>query len=140
MAHIAIDEDGEIGVCYRPGRPGSSGACGALIAFRQEMLDGGLSLELDLVDIEQSLLKHRLFRKIRYGDLPDLVTLTKIAYEVILEDLEHLVEETVNTAVSDYAILSGIQVHGPDKEQYVWPGAMYVVKNGCRDEIELVDI
>ena len=63
MPHIAIDQYGAIGVCYRSGRPGSSGACGALIAFRQEMLDGDLSLEFDLDDIEQSLLKHRLFRK-----------------------------------------------------------------------------
>jgi hypothetical protein len=140
LAHIAIDHDGEIGVCYRPGRPGPSEACGALIAFRQEMLDGILRLEIDLEDIEQSRLKHRMFRKILYGDLPDLVTLTKIAYEVILEDLEHLVDETVNTSVSDYAILSGIQIHGPERAQYIWPGAIYVVKNGIREQIELTDI
>ena len=140
MAHIAIDDDGNIGVCYRPGRPEASGACGALIAFRQEMLDGGLNLELDLDDIEQSLLKHRLFRKIRYGDFPDLVELTKIAYEVILEDLERLVGEMVNTTVSDYAIISGIQIHGTDKEQYVWPGVKYVVKNGQRDELVLTEL
>ena len=135
MAHIAIDEEGGIGACYRPGRPGTSGACGALIAFRQEMLDGDLSLELDLDDIEQSLLKHHLFRKIRYGDLPDLVTLTKIAYGVIVEDFEHIIGLTVDTAVSDYAILSGIQIHGPDKDQYIWPGASYVVKDGQREEM-----
>ncbi len=40
MAHIAIDGNGDVGVCYRAGRSGSSGVCGALIAFRQEMLDG----------------------------------------------------------------------------------------------------
>ena len=137
MAHIAIDEEGGIGVCYRPGRPGSSGACGALIAFRQEMLDGALRLELDLDDIEQSLLKHHLFRKITYGDIPDLVTLTQIAYKLILEDLEHLVNLTVDTSISDYAILSGIQIHFPDREQYIWPGAMYVVINGHREEIVL---
>ena len=139
MAHIAIDKKGEIGVCYRPGRPGSSGACGALIAFREEMLDGSLELELEMDDVEQSLLKHRLFRKIRYGDFPDLVTLTKIAYEVILEDLEYLIESTVDTTVSDYAILSGVQIHGPDREQYICPGAMYVVKNGQQDELVLAD-
>jgi hypothetical protein len=137
MTHIAIDVEGDLGVCYRAGRPGSSGACGALIAFRQEMLDGELSLELDLDDIEQSLLKHRLFGKIKYGDIPDLAILTKIAYGVILEDLEKLVELTVNTFVSDYAILTGIQIHGPDDEQYIWPGARYVVKNGQRDALKL---
>jgi hypothetical protein len=67
------------------------------------------------------------------------MTLTKIAYRVILEDLEHLVELTLDTSVSDYAILSGIQIHGPDKEQYTWPGVMYVVINGQREEMVLAD-
>jgi len=136
MPHTAIDEKGEIGVCYRPGRPGTSVACGALEAFRQEMLEGSLDLELDLDDIEQSLLKHRLFGQIRYGDVPELVTLTKLAYDVIVEDLERLVELTVDTSVSDYAILSGIQIHGPDRKQYIWPGAMYAVVNGQRTVLE----
>ncbi len=137
MAHIAIDVNGDVGICYRAGRPGSSGACGALIAFRQEMLDGKLSLELDLDDIEQSLLKQRLFRKIRYGDVPDLATLTQIAHGVILEDLENLVALSVDISVSDYAILTGIQIHGPDDEQHIWPGARYVVKNGQRQALVL---
>ncbi len=135
MAHIAIDAVGEIGVCYRAGRPGSSAACGALIAFRQEMLDGELSLKLDQDDIEQSLLKQRLHRKIRQDEVPDLASLTKIAYEVILEDLENMVGLTIDASVSDYAVLSGIQIHGPDEEQYIWPGASYVVKNGKREAL-----
>ena len=40
LAALNINENGDVGVCYRSGRPGSSGACGALIAFREEMLDG----------------------------------------------------------------------------------------------------
>lgn len=140
MAHIAINADGDVGVCYRSGRPGSSEACGALIAFRQEMLDGELSLELDPDDIEQSLLKQRLIRKIRHGDVPDLATLTTIAYGVILEDLENMVELTIDPSVSDYAILTGIQIHGPDEEQYIWPGARYVVKNGQREALALAGI
>lgn len=39
-------------------------------------------------DLEQSLLKQRLFRKLRDKEIPDLVTLTKIAHSVIREDLE----------------------------------------------------
>ncbi len=139
MAHIAIDNDGGVGVCYRPGRPGPSGACGALMAFREEMLDGGLSLALDPDDIEQSLLKHRLFRKIKYGDIPDLVALTKIACGAILDDLEHMVALTVDASVSDYAILNGIQIHGPDRQQFIWPDAMYVMKNGKREALILTE-
>ena len=137
LPHMAIDENGVLGVCHRPGRTGTSGACGSLIAFRQELLVGKLNLELDLDDLEQSLLKNRLFRKIEDGAIPDLVELTKIAYEVILEDLEGLIEETVDTTTSDYAVVSGIQVHGPDNEQLVWPGEMFVVKNGQRDQLIL---
>jgi len=139
MAHIAIDGHGEVGVCYRPGRSAPSGACGALIAFREELLKGILNAELNLDDIEQSLLKQRLLRKIRYGDIPELENLTKIAYRVILEDLEYMVELTVDPSVSDYAILSGIQIHGPDRDQFVWPGELYVVKSGKRSTITLVE-
>ena len=137
FAHIAIDAQGTPGVCYRPGRPGASGACGALIAFRKEMLGKGLHLEYDPADVEQSLLKQRLFRKIKYGEVPDLVSLTKIAHEVILEDLEFLIAETVNEAESDFAVLSGIQIHGPDREQYIWPGVMYTVTDGKRSPLTL---
>ena len=137
MAHIAIDGNGEVGVCTRPGRSTPSGACGALIAFREELLSGTLNMVLDLDDIEQSLLKHRLLRKIQYGEVPELAALTKTAYSVIVADLEHMVEITVDPAVSDYAILSGIQIHGPGSEQYIWPGKMYAVKNGVRNRLVL---
>jgi len=137
MPHIAIDRNGQMGVCQRTGRSEPSGACGALIALRTEMLQGQLTVELDLNDVEQSLLKQRLLRKIQYGEVPELVKLTQIAYRAIFEDLEHMVALTVDTSVSDYAILSGIQIHGPDQAQYVWPGEMYVVKAGQRSTLGL---
>ncbi|SEM06701.1 hypothetical protein SAMN04489760_103159 [Syntrophus gentianae] len=139
MPHIAIDENGEIGVCSRPGRPGPSGACGALIAFRREMLEGALNLESDPDDVEQSLLKQRLFKKIRYGDIPDLVTLTKITYQEVLEELMHMIGITVNTAHSDYAVFTGIQIHGPDRQEFVWPGEMYAMVRGQRTELVLAN-
>ncbi len=94
-------------------------------------------MKLDLEDIEQSLLKQRLLPKIRYGEVPGLAKLTKFAYKIIIEDLEHMVNITANPAVNDYAILSGIQIHGPDKTQYVWPGEMYVVKEGEQSRLVL---
>lgn len=132
MPHIAIDAEGTVGVCYRPGRHEKSGACGALIAFQQNMGDRSFSFSPDPDDVEQSLLKQRLFRKIAYGETPDLVELTRLAYDVILEDLEHMISLTVNPSTSDYAILSGIQIHGPDKRQLVWPGMMAAVVNGLK--------
>ncbi len=137
MAHIAIGKRGQVGICNRAGRSGPSGACGALIAFREEILKGRLNIELDMEDIEQSLLKQRLLTKIPYGEIPDLVKLTQITYRVIVEDFQHMVKLTVNPAANDYAILSGIQIHGPECAQYVWPGEMYVMKAGERSLLVL---
>ncbi len=137
LPHIAIGAKGEIGLCYRPGRREASNACGALMAFHQEMVSGHLSLELDPDDIEQSLLKQHLFRKIKYGEIPDLISLTKLTHETILEDLERMISLTVDPTRSDYAVLSGIQVHGPEKVNYIWPGLVYTVIAGQRHDLPL---
>jgi len=138
MPHIGIGEGGEIGQVRRRGRAEPSGACGALIAFRGELLDGRLNLSLDADDIEQSLLKQRLFRRIRYGDTPDLVSLTRLARQTIQEDLERGISLTVNPAHSDYAVLTGIQIHGSEGRNFIWPGAMYAVVQGERREISVL--
>jgi len=62
LPHIAISQNGEPGVCYRPGRDERSPACGALAAFREELRSGSLSLETDPDDIERSLMNQRLHR------------------------------------------------------------------------------
>lgn len=168
MPHIAISESGEIGACIRPGRAKPSGACGALMAFEQELNSGALSenMPLDMDDVEQSLLKQRMFEVIsnqpsgsgqqpptpRDMNMPptteyrppntDLVTITKLARTRALTDLRHTINQTVDPSTCDYAILSGIQIHGPNNAQYVCPvgneennsgeisGEIIVVKNG----------
>ena len=136
LPHIAIGPQGEIGRCGRPGRSEPSNACGALIAFQQELASGHVKLELDPDDIEQSLLKQRLFRRLTYGDVPGLITLTYLAHAVIREDLERMIALTVDPARSDYAVLTGIQIHGPDGADYVWPGTLYAVVSAQRYEFE----
>jgi hypothetical protein len=136
LAHIALDAQGQVGVCVRPGRDEISSACGALVAFRKELESGRLSLALDPDDMEQSLLKQRLIPLIRYGEVPDLVTLTRAAEAAIREDLERMLDQTVDRAHADYAVLTGIQVHGPDRN-YVWPGALYAVVDRGRAELRL---
>lgn len=138
LAHIALSDDGEVGMFQRPGREKASGACGALMAFQAEMVTGALNLELNPDDVEQSLLKQRLFKEIRYGDLPDLMTLTRLAQRVILADLERMISLTVDTTSSDYAVLTGIQIHASDFSDYVWPAEMYAVAHGQRHELSLV--
>lgn len=132
LPHIAIDVQGTLGNYYRPGRQKASHACGALVAFQTELADGALQLALDPDDMEQSVLKQRLLPRIRYGDVPDLLSLTRIAHAVILEDLERMIQLTVDPGRSDYGVFTGIQIHVPEGRHIVWPGAAYAVKNGTK--------
>ena len=135
--HIAIGPSGKIGECFRPGRAKPSSACGALFGFQQEMLSGSLDLDFNLDDIEQSLLKQHLFKKIRYGEVPGILELTQITHETILADLERMINLTVNTDVSHYAVFTGIQIHGANGEQFVSPGTSYTVIKNQRTDCKL---
>jgi hypothetical protein len=134
--HIAIDENGRLGVCRREGREGESTACGALSAFQKELEAGKLNIAFDNADVEQSLLKMRLLREIPYGHVPDLLELTKAAQKAIEADLEGTIRSVVDENRSDHAVVTGIQVHGPEGN-YVWPASCYAVVNGIRQEIKL---
>jgi hypothetical protein len=133
FSHIAIDADGRLGVCKRKGIP-ESVACGALNAFRKEMAEGKLSVAMDHSDIEQSLLKMRLMREIHYGTVPDLLQLTLLTRQVIQTDLERELQAIVNMATSDYAVLTGVQIHGPDGN-YAAPSSCYAVVDFIRQDL-----
>lgn len=137
LPHIALSDDGEVGMFQRPGREKASGACGALMAFQAEIATGAPNLQLNPDDVEQSLLKQRLFKEIPSGETPDLVTLTRLAQRAILADLERMISLTVDTARSDYAVLTGIQIHASNFNDYIWPAEMYAVVNGRRHELSL---
>lgn len=133
LPHIGLGANGEVGLCYRPGRIKPSKVCGALLAFLEELERGNLSLGLGLDDLEQSILKQRLLKKLKYGEIPDLVTLTKIAHTAIAEELERMIELTTDPQTrSHYAVLTGIAVHGPEHRDYIWPGVLYAVVDGQR--------
>jgi hypothetical protein len=147
FSHIAVDIDG-IGVCTRIGRSTRSNACGALCGFRSELKAGNVRTTVDPSDHEFTLLKQELIKHISYGSIPDLLELTKITAKVILEQLESLTT-TVDTAVADYAVCVGIQVHKHDATtrqsvftgyagQYVdiiWPISFYCVTDGVRHDL-----
>lgn len=137
MPHIGIGPGGEIGQCQRIGQPGTSVACGALAAFRSELETGSVDATLDPDDLEQSLLKQRLIKRLPWGSKPDLVTVTKLAGEIILADLEHMIELTVDRDKADYAVLTGVQIHGPDNAPFVWPGKSYAVVGAERFSLRL---
>jgi Limiting CO2-inducible proteins B/C beta carbonyic anhydrases len=125
MSHIAIDEGGRMGFCSRKGIKESQ-ACGALCGFLGELQEKKVNVSIDDEDAEQSHLKMRLLKEIPYGHVPDLLELTRIAQKVIFADLEKAIHATVDIKKSDYALITGIQVHGPEKN-YVWPAKCYAV-------------
>ena len=136
LPHIAIYTNGEIGVCRRAGRKNTSSACGALLAFKKELDEGRVQLGLDVNDVEQSLIRMRLLQEIPYGQVPDLLSLTQTTLRVIQSDLKRMIDLTVQTDRSDYAVFTGIQIHGPDGN-YIWPALCYNVVNGAQEEIAI---
>ncbi len=135
MAHIGLGETGTIGECRRPGLPGLSHACGALWALQREIAGGQLDFGFDRDDAEFSLLRRRMARALGWGTVPDLLQLTEVAERVIVEDLERLIALTLDTTRADYAVLSGLLIHGPEQQSYVRPGVCYGVVNGERVEV-----
>lgn len=135
FSHIAIDENGNMGVCKRKGLE-KSHACGALYLFLKELSNGKINIRLDEEDIEESLLKRRLLRELKYGEMPDLLTLTKITLKAIVEDLENIIEKVVDPKKADYAIISGIQIHAPE-ENYIVPDKSYVVIDREKRKLEI---
>ena len=142
--HIGVSSSGVVGKLKRPGIDEDSGVCGALVAMHNELLKGEIKVELDPLDIEQSLLKQKLIKHIKFGILPSLVELTKIAHHVALHDLQVLIREVLEKSGKkiDYAVITGVQVHTtncdfitPDEE-----GGCYVVVDGKRTEIAFPNI
>lgn len=121
MPHVGIGDDGTIGLVHRPGQEKTTTACGALMAFRSELADGRVLGDLDLFDLEMSLMRQRLLRSIPYGTVPDILELTRIARDVILDDLARTAARMRSWRAADAAVFSGIHIHTSDGD-YVQPG------------------
>ncbi|MBW2255875.1 MAG: hypothetical protein JRI25_14930, partial [Deltaproteobacteria bacterium] len=132
-------EGGELGLCHRPGQTGPSHACGALCGFLGELESGRADAALDADDLEQSLLKARLMQHLKWGQVPTLAELTFLTGEVILADLERMIGLTVDHETADYAVLSGVQIHGPGGRALFWPGTHYAVVDGAPRSVLIRD-
>ena len=132
--HIAIDGEGRVGVCEREGRCGESGACGALGIFQKELAQGNVSVAMEMDDIELSLIRARLSMELADGEIPDLLELTKVAQRAIQADLEALLAALIDTGKSDYAVITGIQVHRPDGN-FIAPISSYAYVDGIKREL-----
>ena len=133
--HIAIDAEGTSGNCHRSGRQALSQACGALLKILHDCSQGTVNLDLNQDDLEHSLLTQRLEGKFGLGEVPDLVTLTKITQQIIKEDLERMIQLTVDPNTTDYAVFTGVQIHGPAHKDWIWVETSYVLVDGVKNHL-----
>jgi hypothetical protein len=135
LPHIAIGAEGKLGVCKRRGRKEESNACGALNVFLKELSGKKLNLAMDNEDVELSLIRMCLLKEIPYGYVPNLLELTKITHRIIQTDLKNALSKIANTKKSDYTLITGIQIHGPNGN-YVWPAKSYAFVNGIKKDVK----
>jgi limiting CO2-inducible B/C-like protein len=136
MPHVGIGGDGTLGVVNRPGQQQTTAACGALMGFRAELASGRVLVDLDPYDLEMSLLRQRLLRAIPYGEVPDVVALTKLARDAVLEDLVRIGARMRSWRDADVAVFSGIQIHTVDGD-WVQPGHSSVRLGDTDQDIRL---
>ena len=102
-----------------------------------ELEAGRLRFDLDPDDPELSLIRRQLAERLQWGEVPTLLELTELAERIIAEDLERMIDLTVDRDRADYAVLGGLQINGSDRQNYVRPGRMYAVERGTRSELSL---
>lgn len=73
----------------------------------------------------------------------------QIAERTISDDLEYLIEKAVDPRTADYAVVTGVEIHnwaaelkdgGEPSMEFVAPTRAYVVVNGVRTNLDLMQI
>ena len=137
FTHIAIDHEGKVGSVYRTrsGMNNKTTACGALDAFTNEIASNKLNLDFDENDIEMSMLKKHIIKQTGLStdpkNAPDLLKVTMAAYQTITIDLErHARHDAEQFKDRQYALFTGIQIHGPEGSDYCWLGKASLLSKG----------
>ncbi len=138
MPHIAISRYGEIGKVYREGIDHASHACGSLEVIVKELITGHFNMILDLEDLEESLIRQKLLSHIKYGGKPDLIRMTKLACNIISIDIKNLLLKQLNPGIFNYAVMTGIMIHGPRESNWVYPRNFYVVGENFPHQLEKI--
>jgi len=144
LAHIGVDDDGELGKVQRPGVPGKSHTCGALLALTDELRGDDVRVSdypyLDPEDPEQSRLRERIAPRVPAGRT-DVLTVTRIARELINEDTAAVIELLrADEVPADVAVFTGIHIHGPRGAEYVDAGiSIFDRAGGGAEKLSLLD-
>jgi hypothetical protein len=124
LTHVGVDEAGEIGNCERPGVSGVSHTCGALMALHDSLRGDDAQTSdypyLDPDDPEQSRLRERITPRVPEPRNTDLLTLTRIARDLINQDVDAVIKVLRDDEIpADVAVFTGIHIHGPRGAEYV---------------------
>lgn len=142
LAHVGIDDAGVVGRCERPGVPGPSSTCGALMALHDELVGGGVRTSdypyLDPQDPEQSRLRERIAPLVPDPAAAGLLGITRIARGLIEADADEVIKVLRDADVpADVAVFTGIHIHGPRGAEYVDPGRFVFDRDGDSEQVVL---
>jgi hypothetical protein len=136
--HMAVGRVGELGLCERSGRSGASTACGALTAVLGELQEGAVGPTDDPEDVELGWLRKRIEASLSGRAVPDLLQLTRLVHDVIVDDMARMLAASVDVSKIDYAVASGIQIHAPGGSNFIQPGKFFAVVEGECRQVERV--
>jgi hypothetical protein len=136
FTHVAVSPEGEQGWCRRPGRSEPSNACGALKGMLAALRSRGVMPEpAPQGDEEFARLCRRLAEELA-GRVPtDLIDLTQVAYQALAADWRQILDHQVDLGTTDVALVTGIQIHGPQGLEMVWIGESGAWVGGRRVEL-----
>ncbi|MBS2963073.1 hypothetical protein KGA66_08460 [Actinocrinis puniceicyclus] len=131
LAHVGVDDAGTIGNCERPGVPGPSRTCGALMALHDELRGGDVHTSdypyLDKDDPEQSRLRERIAPRVPDVEAVGLLGITRIARDLIDADTDAVIQVLRDDQVPAHvAVFTGIHIHGPRGAEYVDVGRSFL--------------
>ena len=98
--------------------------------YRDSLEAGDTNASIDPDDFELSVIRSRLGQVIPKGTVPDMGELCRLSERVIVSDLERAVAASGQADGSDYAVFTGVQIHAPGGQNYVWPAMRYVMVDG----------
>lgn len=135
LTHVGVDEAGTVGNVQRPGVPGPSGTCGALMALHDELHGGDVRTSdypyLDKNDPEQSRLRERIAPLVTDPKTADLLSIIRIARDLIGRDCDEAIEVLRDDPIpADIAVFTGIHIHGPRGAEYVDVGRSFLDRDG----------
>lgn len=131
-------ERGKKSVSACQGQESYFGGCSGLLNFQQGQTGESTKRNLDIDNLEQSLINQRLSHYQPVDEVSDVVALTKLTYRTILEDVDRLAGRAFMTSRCRYAIVTGIQINGPDQQDWIWPGHMFMVTLGSKRPLSLL--